>query len=130
MTYQFEASHIFLEDDGYAIIIGFANDKDAPSKFVLLQKPKEFDEQDKQLGMDKIHIQIEDESRAAYGGIKSISKNQDHVLIDLDSDTAAALEVEGTIDMIVDTHHPHAAAIFTALRQMAESEGIHFVQEE
>jgi hypothetical protein len=128
MSYRFDASHVFAQDDGYMVMIGFADDEHEPSQFVLLQKAKEYDEQDKRLGMDKIHIQVEDESRALYGGIRLISKEGEHLLIELEDAAASALRVNGNIEINLDPHHPQLATALAELEKLVSSEGIPFNQ--
>jgi hypothetical protein len=110
------------------VMIGFADDEHEPSQFVLLQKAKEYDEQDKRLGMDKIHIQVEDESRALYGGIRLISKEGEHLLIELEDAAASALQVNGHIEINLDPHHPQLATALAELEKLVSSEGIPFNQ--
>ncbi len=126
MSYHFNASHLFLQDNDHLTLLGFADDESAPSQYVLLQKAKEHDEQDRQMGMDKIHIQIEDESRSLYGGIKRISKEGKHLLIELEEKALSALDIDGDIDISVDQQHPQAMAVLAGLRDMVDREGIPF----
>lgn len=128
MSYRFDASHVFAQDDGYMVMIGFSDDEHEPSQFVLLQKAKEYDEQDKRLGMDKIHIQVEDESRALYGGIRLVSKEGEHLLIELEDAAASALQVNGNIEINLDPRHPQLATALSELEKLVSSEGIPFTQ--
>jgi len=127
MSYCFDASYVFVQDDGYMVMVGFADDEREPSRFVLLQKVKEYDEQDRRLGMDKIHLQVEDESRALYGGIRSISKKGGRLLIELESEAEAALQTEGEIDINLNPH-PQLTAVLAELEKLASSEGIPFIK--
>ncbi|MGZ0077865.1 Imm10 family immunity protein [Methylomonas sp. YC3] len=54
-------------------MVVFSNDELDPSRFVLIQQSNKYNEQDKKMGMDKMHIQVDDQSRSHYGGITKIS---------------------------------------------------------
>lgn len=102
VNYQFNARHITNDDDGSTIAIGFADDEFSPSRFVLIQKSLNADERDRVMGFDKIHIQIEDESRSGYGGIIEVSMGHDRLTVFLDQAARAALKIDGDIEILVD----------------------------
>lgn len=106
VNYQFNARHITNDDDGSTIAIGFADDEFSPSRFVLIQKSLNADERDRVMGFDKIHIQIEDESRSGYGGIIEVSMGHDRLTVFLDQAARAALKIDGDIEILVDPNHP------------------------
>ena len=60
------------ENDGAAITVGFADHKTDTKKYVLLERSLVCDEQDKALGFDKVHIEVEDQIHSTYGGVDSI----------------------------------------------------------
>ncbi|MGI0120120.1 Imm10 family immunity protein [Zooshikella sp. RANM57] len=97
MTYCLNAMHTFVEDDGYTVIIGFSNDQFEPTKYVIIQQAKEYDDQDKNLGMDNLHIQVEDQSRSIYGGILEIAFENNHLTLSLDHNAQKQLKVDGNI---------------------------------
>ena len=126
MTYCFDAAHIFAQDDGYMLMIGLADNELEPSKFVILQKTHEYDDQDKQMGMDKIHIQVEDESRSQYGGINAIQVTDEVIRIALSDEARSALSVDGDIEVAVLKGHPDFEEVKSQLKKMCEVEGIAF----
>ncbi|AJQ94839.1 Imm10 family immunity protein [Gynuella sunshinyii] len=126
MNYCFDATHIFTQDDGYMVMIGFADDEFEPTKFVILQKAHEYDDQDKQMGMDKIHIQIEDESRSKYGGIDSIQVSEGSIKVSLSDDTKSALSIDGDIEVVVPAEHPAFEEVKFELKKICEVEQIPF----
>ncbi len=97
MSYQFNAKHVGLEDDGFVLVLGFLDDEIKPEKQVLIQKTLEPDEQDKKLGMDKIHVQVETESRSGYGGIASIQYYDNELHIELTPNGEDFLRVDKKI---------------------------------
>lgn len=67
MSTKVNASYVFtgIEDD--IILIGFADDEFDTKEHILLQKSLEADEQDIELGQDKVHITYIDELNSTYG---------------------------------------------------------------
>lgn len=126
MNYHFEAIHVFTQDDGCMVMIGFADSEIEPNKSLILQKSHEHDSQDKQLGMDKIHIQIEDESRSKYGGINSVNVSEGVVRFSLSDDAKSALHIDGDIEAEVSEDHPDFEEVKAQLKEMCESEQIAF----
>lgn len=126
MNYCFDATHIFAQDDGYMVMIGFANDELEPTKFVILQKAHEYDDQDKKMGMDKIHIQVEDESRSKYGGIEAVDISEGMIRVLLSDDTKSALSIDGDIEASVSADHPAFDEVKSQLKKICEAEQIAF----
>lgn len=126
MSYCFDATHIFTQDDGYMVMIGFADDEFEPTKFVILQKAHEYNDQDKQMGMDKINIQVEDESRSKYGGINAVNFSEGMIKVSLSDDTKSALSVDGDIEAAISVDHPAFEEVKYHLKKICEAEQIAF----
>ncbi len=88
-----------IEDD--VIMIGFADDEFNTKDHLMLQKALEFDEQDKALGQDKVHITYIDELYSAYGGIIKLILKDKTVEIQLDEKTAKKLKTEENLEIIL-----------------------------
>ncbi|WP_185964354.1 Imm10 family immunity protein [Aliikangiella marina] len=126
MSYELNASHIFNQDDDYMVMLGFADDEFEPSKFVIIQKAHEYDDQDVKLGMDKLHIQVEDQSRANYGGISSFTLDNSYLVIELELDTQSSLKVDGNIRIALEANHPELESTLSVLKNIASDENIPF----
>lgn len=126
MTCKFTASHIFEQGDGYMVILGFADDEFEPSQFVIIKKAHEYDEQDIKLGMDKLHIQVEDQSRAHYGGITAFDVTNNNLLVQLDDLAKSSLKLDADIEIMFDQNHPNLKDTLSKLEEIAEKENIPF----
>jgi hypothetical protein len=82
-------------------MIGFADDEFNTKDHLMLQKALEFDEQDKALGQDKVHITYIDELYSAYGGIIKLILKDKTVEIQLDEKTAKKLKTEENLEIIL-----------------------------
>lgn len=126
MAYLFDATHIFCEDDDYMIMLGFADDELEPNKFVILQQSRSYDDQDRELGMDKLHIQVEDQSRSQYGGITAVNVTKNRVTLSLDKSAQSTLMVDGDIEISFSMDHPKANITLFNLEKISKRDGIIF----
>ncbi|MCE8958262.1 hypothetical protein K0G05_22660 [Phocaeicola vulgatus] len=60
-------------DENY-LLVGFSNNGDNPTEYIILQKALSFDEQDKELGMDTYYLEyyFEEDTLVGYGICKKI----------------------------------------------------------
>ncbi len=110
-------------------MVGFSDDELAPKKFVILQKAHIYGEQDKKLGMDKIHIQIEGQSRSVYGGIRAIYTDGENIKLVLNDETRLALSVDGDIEVSTIVDQTQFEKVLSKLKKICETEGILFTFE-
>lgn len=95
-------SHIAVDVENGLYVLGFYGQEGGGGKYLLLQRSHHFDRQDKALGMDKVHVQLSDESRSCYGGISEISVSHDGIRFSFDEKAAAALGLNGPLYINVD----------------------------
>ncbi len=122
MGYLLDATYIGIEDDGYVFVLGFADDAFAPQKYVLLQRGLEPDEQDISLGMDKAHVEIEDQSRSGYGGIASVRYRDGTLFIALTPEGKAFLAVDDEIAITLSCDEVMIARALEALPVVAKGD--------
>lgn len=101
MATQLVSNFIFAGIEDTIIMVGFADDEYNTEKHLLLQKSLEFDEQDKELGQDKVHLTYIDELYSAYGGILKFKLKDITVEILLDERTAKKLKIEERLEIIL-----------------------------
>lgn len=126
MNYKFNANHIVVEQDEFMEMICFADDEFSPSKFVILQKSAVNNEDERAMGMDKIHIQVEDESRSTYGGISAARLIGGNLVFSLDKEAMQALQIEGDVEIGVDRSHHNFASAMLALKKICQLDGVEF----
>jgi Immunity protein 10 len=126
-NYQFSAHYIFVEDDDSMTRIGFADDEFSPSKLMLIQKASNVDERERAMGFEKLHIQIEDESRSRYGGITEIRVSSENLVVSLDQPARFALKIEGNVEIAIDPSHPVLERAISRLKKMCEREAVSFL---
>lgn len=99
MPTQLVSNFIFAGIEDNVIMVGFADDEFNTEKHLLLQKSVEFDEQDKALGQDKVHITYIDELYSSYGGIiKFVLKDKTAEIL-LEKETAKKLKTEEQLEI-------------------------------
>lgn len=126
MNYKLNANHIFVQEDDLMKIISFADDEFSPSKFLILQKAAASNESERAMSVDKIHIQIEDESRSSYGGISAVRLSGENLVLSLDQEARPALQIEGDVEIGVDRSHHNFESAVLELKRMCQSDGVEF----
>ena len=66
---MFEAHSVSITEDEGNWVVGLADSLRAPSHYLLIQRSKQSDEHDRALGMDKLHFEFNDQSRASTAGL-------------------------------------------------------------
>lgn len=129
MSYSFNAKICHASDDGDTTIIGFANDPEPPSRYVIVQRAREFDDQDRELGMDQHYLEINDQSRSAYGVIESVRLATGQLTISLKNTARDRLLLEGNIVLVFDQAGKEVKEALRYLYAIAKADGIPFSNE-
>ena len=66
------------EDNSY--LVGFADDKNEPKEYVIVERALEFDEQDIKLGMDSYYFEYSDQSNSGYGLCSKVVIRQNEIV--------------------------------------------------
>ncbi|MFJ7665736.1 Imm10 family immunity protein [Lysinibacillus sp. NPDC097195] len=88
MSILLKASFVYFSIEDETIIIGFADDEFNTKDYVLFQKSLFIDDIPM---LNKVHITLNSENRAAYGGIVRIRLSQKLISIILSKETANSL---------------------------------------
>jgi hypothetical protein len=118
MATKIKADFIYSQKDEAVIMVGFADDQFDTEEYVLLQKSLCCDEQDKKLGLDKVHISYKDKSRSTYGGIEKFKLQDGIVEIVLNSEAAAELGVDQIIEIEFPNNDPKLNEIKDKLAEL------------
>lgn len=82
-----------LEENG-VVMLAFADDPAAPSQYVLLQRTLNPSQQDKDLGQDRVHVQVNGELNSGYGDISEASLDRSGLSFRLTQETAERLRTD------------------------------------
>ncbi|MFJ7405020.1 MULTISPECIES: Imm10 family immunity protein [unclassified Lysinibacillus] len=96
MAILLKASFVYCGIEDETILIGFADDEFDTKEYVLFQKSLFIDDIP---FLNKVHITLNSENRAAYGGIVRIILSQKLISIILSKETASSLGVADSIDI-------------------------------
>ena len=69
------------EDNSY--LVGFADDKNEPTEYVIVERAFEFDEQDIKLGMDSYYFEYSDQSNSGYGLCSKVVMRQNEIVFSI-----------------------------------------------
>lgn len=95
----FEAKFVYAHCQDDAVTVGFADDEIEVEEYILLQQSLSPTEQDKALGLDRVHISRNDQLYSAYGGIQHCTLYETRIELFLDDDTAKALGVANKLEI-------------------------------
>ena len=81
MEINFIANEIVYEVTEYnSYLVGFADDKNEPKEYVIVERAFEFDEQDIKLGMDSYYFEYSDQSNSGYGLCDKVILRQNEIV--------------------------------------------------
>ena len=121
MDFILHPQFVVVDDDGDVMTVGFAEKEFGPQRYVTLQSARGHDQQDILLGMNKLHVEVNDQLFSGYGGVASIKMRGNEVRISLTPKGHKVLKIEGEIIVTIDTGAP-LSDVREALRRMAEGE--------
>lgn len=125
MAYRFTAAHTAVDNDDDALTVAVADAARHAKRYLMLQRAHKFDAQDRKLGMDRVWVEVEDEDRSCYGGIRSIVVREGTLIIVLDQSGEANLDIKGSIEVkLPESEATHKAV--AAIAEIAEKDGIPF----
>lgn len=122
------ARHIAVHSDDVMDLIGFCERADGDGKYLILQRSHQFDEQDTALGMDKVHVQISDESRSCYGGISEITLLSDRIVFSFDERSSTILGVNGRLNVKVDESLLASTGAVDLITRLCEPDGTRIIR--
>ena len=81
MEINFIANEIVYEVTEYnSYLVGFADDKNEPKEYVIVERALEFEEQDIKLGMDSYYFEYSDQSNSGYGLCDKVILRQNEIV--------------------------------------------------
>lgn len=81
MEINFIANEIVYEVTEYnSYLVGFADDKNEPKEYVIVERALEFDVQDIKLGMDSYYFEYSDQSNSGYGLCDKVILRQNEIV--------------------------------------------------
>lgn len=124
MTYKIGVSHASCFEDGEMNEASFADYDMEPINFAIFSKLKFPAEQDRSLGMDKIYIEIGDQSRATYGGVTKVEISDDTIFVYFDTAASQKLDIQGPISLDFTITSEEIKNAVDALTSMMRSDNI------
>ena len=84
MKINFIANDIVYEvTEDNSFLIGFADDKNEPNEYVIVERALKFDEQDIKLGMDSYYFEYSDQSNSGYDLCSKVALHQNEIVFSI-----------------------------------------------
>src|SRR5262245_55504926 len=95
-----DAKYVTIDaEDPDFTLVGFASDGRDPRQYLMLQRSRNFDEQDVATGMDNVYVERDDQRYSAYGGIRLFELRRNFAWLLLDAATARKLGNEAVFEV-------------------------------
>lgn len=120
MTTNFLAKHVSVTEEEDHIVVGFVDDTHPPTSYILLQRAYAWDEQDRELGIDAVYIERDDQRNAGYGGIKQIGIANKRITLYLTPETAQLLATDTEIDIDISPVNSEGVDLYAGLQRVCE----------
>jgi hypothetical protein len=82
---------VSLEEDSELWVVGFADAEFNTERYLLLQRGKSPQAQDVALGLDGYHVEVDDQTKSSYGGIKCFELFRDRAVVEFEDDASSVL---------------------------------------
>jgi hypothetical protein len=120
MVTKISASAASFTDDGDCTVLGFANEPNNPTQYVVLQFANAPDEEELSYGWGGVHIDTGALGIEGYDLVQRISETATGVLISLVPDIAQTAGVEHDIEVALQRDRAEGASLSEAIRRFDE----------
>lgn len=120
----FNAPVISAKTENGVAILGFANDEVNTTQYLLLQRLLNPSQQDRALGLDRIHVQLNE--RSEYGAVKEACLRVQSVVFQFDEATAAAVSNGEPVEITFNVNSAQLDSLATQLRQLIGKDNVTF----
>jgi Immunity protein 10 len=93
---EFEAAQVNSQEEDGILLVGFADDA---GHYILLQRSLLPSTEDRKLGQDHVHIEMNDQHHSTYGGIKDYILSRDKLAIQFLPAAAQKIGSQLTLDI-------------------------------
>jgi hypothetical protein len=94
MNYELLANIVSFEEDEEMLVFAFFATEGESAKYMMFQYPLQPDEQNRDLHLDGLYIERDNQAFGCYRGVKSIRRLDDRIEIDLNDEGKQRLKVE------------------------------------
>lgn len=123
----FTATFVTCVTQDNVIILGFADKEFQTSQYVMLQKEiSPPSAQDRLMGLDKPHIEIDSQAHSGYGGVVRAVLRKNGLVLELDPQAARKMSVDETIEIVFDVSTERLTMIADQLRLLFGNEKVQF----
>ncbi|MBO9829903.1 hypothetical protein J7373_16745 [Xanthomonas sp. A2111] len=124
--YKFIAKAVSVREDECCIVIGLADDEVDPSRYLILQNAKTYDQQDRSLGVDHAHLEVGGGLDSCYGGLEKVSFDGGILELLLSADAQKKLGVAEGIEVLM-AKQENYEQLEEALNKICVAENIPFL---
>jgi hypothetical protein len=120
MKTEFVAKAASFSDDGYATLLAFADDAHEPVNYVMLDLANEPDAQERQLGLDGVHVDTGALDIEGYDLVHDIVETDGGVIVTLTADAAEKAGIDQDIEIRLESRFIDGVPIGQAVRKFKD----------
>jgi hypothetical protein len=121
---RFKASCVTWQHEPDAATLGFADDEIDTKEYLLLERTLKPDKQERELGMDRLYIELNSQKRSAYGSVEEVRFERSSLVFRLDMATASKVSNGEAIEVEVDNSQVDLKQLAKHLRFLIGAERI------
>ena len=118
MNPLFIAGFAYANDDGEVLMTGLADHQYETRNCILFQKTIHPTAQDKQLGLDDVHLTVNSQDRSCYGGVKQMILQSGLLLLRVSPEAAKALGTDQDIRIAIPKDLSGMDGVASSLQRM------------
>jgi len=120
MKTGFVAKVTSFSDDGYATLLAFADNLHEPANYLMLDLANEPDEQERQLGLQGVHVDTGAFNVEGYDLVQNVSETDTGVVVTLTASAAMKAGIGQDIEIELDSKVIDGTPIGEALRRFTD----------
>jgi hypothetical protein len=120
MARSFHANRTVVTDEETYFLVCFADEEFDTCHYLMLQRAKEFDEQDVRFGMNDVYIEFDDQGWSDYGVIRRFELHRDRVFVVVDEELARKMDGESETEVQFSLDAEKFAELKAGLHQVFE----------
>jgi hypothetical protein len=117
----FTATNVSVGEDEDCWFLALTDDGDIPVHYILIQRGRSFDEQDRSLGMDDLYYEINDQLNSFHGGVSHIALSRSTLILRLAEAVAQSRRLPTELSIGLALTMSEFEELRGALRRITES---------
>lgn len=122
MANELTAGFVHTSDDDGIVMVGFADRQHDARAYVLLQRTRDVDDEDRELGLAGVHVEVDDQRHGGYGVLARFELARGSARLVVRPERVAAFGAGPELTVTFDLDDAGHALLVERLRALFEEE--------